>query len=408
MTAVRSDRVMSAVTKFTDWLAAFGGTSYDHQSFYAGPVGRRAKEWYYSRPLVGVAAVAPMVLFEAFWPAARRFFWKKMRLPIADAHYAMGFALLYRKTGHASHYRRAVDFLEVLIQTRCPAFRDYCWGYPFDWVTQKGTITKGTPLITTTPYAYEAFAAVQAIDQSDRWLEIMRSIAQHAMNDIEDFPVSRDIVSSGYFPGDRHGGVVNASAYRAFLLTDASCRFGDARYGARAERYLNFVLTSQHRDGSWPYSTEDTRDFVDHFHTCFVLKGLAKIEQAFPHDGCRIAIEKGVRFYIDGLFDQDGMPKPFFRAPRMTIYQNELYDIAECLNLGFLLRGRFPEMDRSTDRVLDELLSIWQKDDGSFRSRRLLLGWDDVPMHRWGQSQVFRSLCQLLNSGVSETASKGG
>jgi hypothetical protein len=32
------------------------------------------------------------------------------------------------------------------------------------------------------------------------------------------------------------------------------------------------------------------------------------------------------------------------------------------------------------------------KPDGSFRSRRLIFGWDEVPMHRWAQSQMFRSL----------------
>jgi hypothetical protein len=404
----RDDRTMAAVTKFTAWLEAYGETSYDHQSFYAGPLGRRAKELYYRRPLIGLPAVAPMVLFEAFWPGARKFFWKKMRLPIADAHYAMGFSRLHQRTGDDRYYRRAVDFLEALVATRCPGFKDYGLGYPFDWATQKGTIRRGTPLITTTPYAYEAFAAVEAIDRNGRWRDILRSIAEHALNDIEDYPVSPDALSSGYFPGDRNWGVVNASAYRGFLLADASRRFGETRYEARAERYLNFILRSQRPDGSWPYSVQDTRDFVDHFHTCFVLKGLAKIERLTGQAGCRQAIEKGVEFYLNGLFDEDGLPRPFFKAPRLTVYRNELYDFAECLNLGVLLRGRFPELDRRADHVLDDLLSRWQKADGSFRSRRLLRGWDNVPMHRWGQSQIFRSLCQLLPAGGAETASKGG
>ena len=32
--------------------------------------------------------------------------------------------------------------------------------YPFDWQTQGGVLNAGTPLITTTPYCYEAFDAV--------------------------------------------------------------------------------------------------------------------------------------------------------------------------------------------------------------------------------------------------------
>jgi hypothetical protein len=45
---------------------------------------------------------------------------------------------------------------------------------------------------------------------------------------------------------------------------------------------------------------------------------------------------------------------------------------------------------------MEGILKDWIKPDGSFRSRRLHLGWDNVPMHRWGQSQIFRSLAFYL------------
>lgn len=391
---------MTALDKFVGWLDRFGETSFDHQSFYAGPVGRRAKELYYRNRLIGLLAVSPMVFCEAFLPEARRLFWKRIRLPIADAHYAMGFAALHRETGDTAHLKRAVDFLNVLVQTRSPRYREHCWGYPFDWVTRNGTIGKDTPLITTTPYVYEAFEAVHVIDGNPEWLRIMRSIAEHAMNDIGEFPLSSDMASSGYFPGDTTIGVVNASAYRAFLLTRASVRFGESAYRKRAERLIKFVLHAQQPNGSWPYALDGTRDFVDHFHTCFVMKALVKIERITSHEGCRAAIEKGVRFYLSELFDRQGLPKPFAKAPRLTVYRNELYDYAECINLSTLLKGRFQDLDRKADHVVGDLLGRWQKKDGSFRSRKLIFGWDDVPMHRWGQSQIFRSLCLSLRTGA--------
>ena len=71
------------------------------------------------------------------------------------------------------------------------------------------------------------------------------------------------------------------------------------------------------------------------------------------------------------------------------------------------VKRRYPELVRVLETVLNDLLSRWQKPDGSFRSRKLYIGWDNVPMHRWAQSQLFRSLCFLLynesriqNSGV--------
>ena len=61
-----------------------------------------------------------------------------------------------------------------------------------------------------------------------------------------------------------------------------------------------------------------------------------------------------------------------------------------------LLRGRFPKLDENLSIVLNEIITKWQRPDGSFRSRQLLLGWDNTPMHRWAASQLFRSLCFLL------------
>lgn len=393
------DRIRDALNRFVAWLDCHGETSYDHQSFFAGPLGRRAKALYYRRRLLGTLAVAPMVLCEAFIPAARRLFWMPQRFPIADAHYAMGFAFLARALGEQTYYRRALHFLDVLRKTRCPGYERHGWGYPFDWETRSGTVKRGTPLITTLPYVYEAFREVYELDKDEQWRQIMHSIAQHSLLDYRDIPTSPRAASCGYAPGqDDPGGVINASAYRAFLLTRATLDLCEPKYGRAAVRNMNFVLDTQNGDGSWHYAVDGQRDFVDHFHTCFVLKALAKIEAITGDPRCTEAIERGVDYYVRHLFDAECRPKPFSRAPRLTVYRHELYDYAECLNLATLLRGRFSNLDAIGSAVLQDTLDRWQKPDGSFRSRRLLLGWDNVPMHRWAQSQMFRSLAFILDT----------
>jgi hypothetical protein len=141
---------------------------------------------------------------------------------------------------------------------------------------------------------------------------------------------------------------------------------------------------------------DGVRDFVDHFHTCFVLKALAKLERLLGREDVHHAIKAGVDYYVQNLFDEGGLPKPFSKAPRLTMYRRELYDYAECINLALLLKGRFSVLEERLESTVSDLLRHWQKYDGSFRSRRLLLGWDNVPMHRWAQAQLFRSLCFLL------------
>ena len=182
--------------------------------------------------------------------------------------------------------------------------------------------------------------------------------------------------------------------------------FSNAGYFNAGERNLNFVLDNQNPDGSWYYAVDGVRDFVDHFHTCFVMKALAKVHALTGHPATLDALRKGVSYYLNNLFDTDGLPKPFSRAPRLTVYKRELYDCAECINLCLLLRDRFPEMDRTLEKVVAHILKVWVQRDGSFRSRKLHLGWDNVPMHRWGQSQMFRSLAFYLYEARRVTTGK--
>jgi hypothetical protein len=406
-----SDHVPKVLAEFTKWLDAYGETSWDHQSFFAGPVGGRAKSLYYRNRLLGTAAVAPMIFCEAFLPGARRFFHHPIRFPIADAHYAMGFTFLYEATGDLSQLENAVHFLTELKKSRCRDFKEYCWGYPFNWVWRGGIAKEQTPLITTTPYVYEAFlqscevlssdicspfSDLCPLDLLDEYKQIMASTARHARFDIKDFRTSEAASSCSYSPFGE-GGVINAAAYRAFLLTSASRIFSNDDYWRVAERNLNFVLETQNQDGSWYYAVDGVRDFVDHFHTCFVMKALAKVHGLTAHEGCLKALSKGVSYYLNNLFDEDGLPKPFSKAPRLTVYKRELYDCAECINLCLLLRDRFPVLSKTLEKVVGQVLETWVKRDGSFRSRKLYLGWDNVPMHRWGQSQMFRSLAFYLS-----------
>jgi hypothetical protein len=393
-------KVNSTLIDFTVWLDNYGETSWDHQSYYIGPYGRFAKGLYYKNKLLGTAAVSPMVFSEALLPAGRCLFHHKIRLPIADAHYAMGFAYFGEASADPEYFKKAEHFLDVLVQTRCPQYQEFCWGYPFDWVWRRGISQKNTPLITTTPYVFEAFLQMYRHEARPEWKAILESIARHARNDIIDFKHSEHANTCSYSPKDE-GGVVNASSYRASLLVTAAKFLGDNNgLMETATKNVNFVLETQKPDGSWPYAVDGERDFVDHFHTCFVMKGLAKIYALTGDKRIRESLERGLDYYLKNLFSEDGMPKPFSKAPRMTVYKCELYDTAECINLCVLLRREFPQLDKTLETVITQLLQKWVKFDGSFRSRKLKFGWDNVPMHRWGQSQMFRALAYYLHDTV--------
>jgi hypothetical protein len=128
---------------------------------------------------------------------------------------------------------------------------------------------------------------------------------------------------------------------------------------------------------------------VDHFHTCFVLKALAKIDQLNPNAACQDAIGRGVDYYLKNLVDEHGLPKPFSKAPRMTVYRRELYDFAECINLCLLLRDRFPQLQTVLHSVVNDVLVVGSR---MGRSALAALGWVGQCANRRWDVQMFRSL----------------
>ncbi|NLE00831.1 MAG: hypothetical protein GX640_13260, partial [Fibrobacter sp.] len=253
MISERDKKILEALIQFTDWLEKFGEISQDHQDFYASWIGRYSKKLYYKSALLGKVVVAPAVFCEAFLPFTRKLFHPPMRLPISDAHFAMGFAMMYKLLKKEAFLKKCKHFLDVLEKTRCVKFKNYCWGYPFDWQTKGGTIPQGTPLITTTPYGYEAFELAYDICPDEKWLKVMRSVADHALYDIDDKEIATDTNSCAYYPNAGYL-VINASSYRAGLLCKAFKRFNSDEYLVAARKNVNFVIQSQNKDGSWPYA----------------------------------------------------------------------------------------------------------------------------------------------------------
>jgi hypothetical protein len=392
-------RVFASVLRLAAWLESFGPLSQDQYDFWASDSGRRAKSLYYAGAHSGKLAVAPFVLLDTLVPSSRRLFRRPARFPIADAHWAMGFYLLAAATGDRNWRTRGDAFLASLLAERCPGTDEYCWGYPFDWETCFGTFKAGTPLITTIPYVYDALEIGHQAGGTPGYLDVMESIGRFAFAGLPDTETGPGARASSYTPADARR-VVNASAYRMWLLANAGVRFGLEEWLERAMSYAAFVLDSQQRDGSWLYAVDGKDAFIDNFHTCFVIKNLVKTARKLPdHPKSGDLLEaasRGYGFYKKCLLDDAGQPLPFAKTQRLSLVRRELYDYAEGVNLATLMKGLDPEAERIQRCLVETLIERWQLPDGHFVTRRTVLGKNRVPYHRWAQAQTFNALCRLL------------
>jgi len=130
--------------------------------------------------------------------------------------------------------------------------------------------------------------------------------------------------------------------------------------------------------------------------TCFVLKSLVKIDQLTGLNRCDAAIKAGIDCYIRRLFSDEGLPKPFATPPRLIVFRGTLR-LCRVHQLGKCREGARPDLDALAANRVKDLLTNWRKRDGSFNSRKLLFGWDRVPMHRWRRRSCSGACADFLS-----------
>jgi len=394
----------SAIDKFSGWLDASGYATYDPYDVWGTRYGKLARRLYYKKHPLGAAMTAPLLLMEIGSPGLRRFFVGKDRYATADAQLALAFLNLHKASRKRAGARSAESWLtraqglaDDLLTQSVPGYRGLGWGYPFDWQHANGLMPKGTPHITATPYAYEVFTRLFDLTGQERYLQVARSIAEFVFADLNDTPTGPDAAASSYTPHD-NSKVVNASAYRAFVMFDAAQRFGIDAFQTKAWGNLRFILQCQRDDGAWLYAIGDpSQAFIDHFHTCFVLKNLYKINQELKRPEIDHAIRQGYDWYRKSLFDVHGNPKSYAVAPRLQIVRLEMYDYAEAITLGALLKDDLPQAFALAGTLVSHLTRRYQLPAGHWVTRIYRGGIRHTqPYLRWPQAQLFLAMTNFL------------
>jgi hypothetical protein len=389
--------LLSAIHRFIAWLDREGLESYDPYDIWGTRYGLWSRKVYYGSRWLGTPLVAPLVLIDFICPAARKYLVQKQRFATADAQILLGYINLYEITSDPQYLVRAIALGDEILGYAISGYHGPCWGYPFDWQRDSGTVwVRNTPYITCTPYCYEAFLRLSEVTHEPRYLTIIQGIAEFVFRDLRDTKTSLTASAGSYSPHDS-GKVINASAYRAWLLIDAGRRFDRADHIHTGIRNLNFVLESQQDDGSWLYAVDPDGKFIDNFHTCFNLKNLIKINRLLAREDITGSIMKGFEYYREHLFHPNSDPKSFAIEPRFQLAKLEMYNFAEGITLGSLLGTKIPEAAAISHRLAGRLVRDFQLPVGHFVTRVFHAGKRHTfPFLRWPQAQLFLAITNLL------------
>jgi hypothetical protein len=285
---------------------------------------------------------------------------------------ASGYARLFAATGDEGARREAERWLSWLKEHHSGDASGMAWGYHFDVQTRFFSYPRYAPNTIATCFVAQAFLDGCELLSDDSWREPAVAAARYLEANM--------LASEGYFcylRGEKEL-VHNANALACAVLVRAG-------YSETARRALEKSLSAQRDDGSWPYTEGPRGNWIDNFHTAYVLESLAVCESVIPD--VQNALERGLDYWERQLFLADGTPK--WTVDR--VYPIDAHCYASAID-AWLAVGRLePALQTArllVEHMLDPAGYVW------FQKRRL---WTNrVPLIRWTTAPSFRALAGVL------------
>jgi hypothetical protein len=287
----------------------------------------------------------------------------------------------------------ARELLNDLLRLKIAGFQGAAWGYNFDWQSRNFFAPRGTPTIVPTAFAARALLEAFETFGDPSYLEEARSVCDFILKDLNRTADSQDELCFSYSPHDDTQ-IFNASLFAAETLAEVGKHTGDGGLCDLALRAARFVVRRQNEDGSWVYGSGANQQWIDNFHTAYVLSSLFRIEKACRPVGTEIrdALRLGYDFWRNCFFLADGWPKYYHDQLHPADSHAAATAIVTLTDLRDLDDGAMALADNIAAWTINNLRDA----SGYFYYQRRRLFTVRTPYMRWTQAWMLYALARLL------------
>lgn len=305
-----------------------------------------------------------------------------------------GYARLYEKEKKPEYLEKIEIVLDLLEHLKSKNCSGNGWGYNFDWQSRAFFVPKFTPTVVNSSFIGHALLDAYRLAGCERALHMALPIADFILNDLNRLQ-ENDVICFSYTPIDRYF-VHNANLMGASLLIRLFRYVQGEEIKNMALKALNYSMSHQHDDGSWFYAEKESSHWIDSFHTGFNLQAIRYfLDEGFAQEH-REAFDRGVRFYAENFFLDDGTPKYYHDRT----YPIDIHSPAQALAF-------FSSQGGAAHRVLAAKLLQWTSDNVLDKK-----GWSYFQKHkkwtnkisylRWSQAWMFHALTSVLMNAENQ------
>jgi hypothetical protein len=311
------------------------------------------------------------------------------------ALFALAALARHRTSPDASTEAQARELLDQLIAMQLEGWTGAAWGYNFAWQSRYFFAPRGTPTIVTTAFATRALIEAYEAFKESKYLEKARSVCEFVLHDLPRPVNSEREVCFSYAP-QTNTRIYNASMLAAETLAAVGSKTGESELLNLALRAANYVVRQQRADSAWPYGADANQQWIDNFHTAFLLSSLLRVirysgEEIGSH--LQSSLRRGYEFWRTRFFLADGWPK---------YYDDALYPAdAHAAAAAIVTLCDMTNSSNASATLLAKKIAQWSFDhlrdpEGFFYYQKRRFHTVRIPFMRWSQAWMSYALARLI------------
>lgn len=303
---------------------------------------------------------------------------------------ARGFIRLQQATGDKSWGDKAESALQWLIENESTGYSGACWGNHFDYQSRGFYLPKGVPTIVWTSLIGHAFLDAYDHFKRDNYLQVAASACEHISRDLDTYPEGESLCIS-YIPTGKNE-IHNANALGASLLARTYSYTRNESYRSLAQKAIQYTANHQRANGSWYYGEAPNVQWVDNFHTAYVLDCFKYYITATRDDRFQAKLDAGYEYWKSAFFLADGTPR-YYDHKTLPI---DIQCSSQAIDTLVFFNDRDPQNLPLALRVAKWTIENMQDRTGYFYYRRYSPRLvNKTPTLHWGQATMLCALAGL-------------
>ncbi|MGK0247669.1 MAG: hypothetical protein ACI910_000394 [Oleispira sp.] len=313
------------------------------------------------------------------------------RNPKGIGLFILGLLEDYKRTEEQSYLTEAIELGDWLLTQQSnlsvegkAQWQHPCWGYHFDWNARAFYVPKGKPNVITTIYVSQALYTLGQIIDDRKYIDVAIDSAHFIVNSLYSEFDGRKFFA--YIPGEE-AFVHNASLWGAAWVGFVADITGNSEYKELALTVARQSLSEQGPDGSWVYGARHHHQFIDGFHTGYNLEALHVLRTAIKTTEFDRAIERGLVYYKQEMFETDGTAK-YYNTNR---YPLDMHSVSQAVLTLLKVSGKKEDVELAGKIIQRSIDTLYMPKKQRFVYQKHQYFTNKINYIRWTQAWVYYS-----------------